>query len=79
MSTKTLSPQDLDIRIRERQLKSGNLSEKDVEKFISSLPDLADACEPVSLAQPALEAPEEVEEADDLDDEPEAPSAEEPS
>lgn len=70
MSTKTPSAFDLDIRIRERQLKSGALSEKDVEKFLGGLPDLADAAEPVSLAQPALEGEVDADEGDDdADDE----------
>ncbi len=68
MSTKTISAFDLDIRVRERNIKSGTLSEKDLEKFLGGLPDLADAAEPVSLAQPALAA-EDDDGADDLDDE----------
>ncbi len=73
MSTKTITARDLDIRVRDRNLKRGALSEKDLEKFLAGLPDLADAAEPVSLAQPALAGIESVE--DDEDDEDDAPSA----
>lgn len=77
MSQKTMSAFDLDIRVRDRHLKSGALSEKDVEKFLTSLPDLADAAEPVSLAQPALAQPEEVDDEDDDEgDEGETPASE---
>lgn len=54
MSNK-ISPWDLDIRVRERNLKNGRLQEKDVDKFLSSLPDLADQASPFGTAQPAIE------------------------
>ncbi|MBL9113221.1 MAG: hypothetical protein JNM74_28305 [Myxococcales bacterium] len=77
MSQKTMSAFDLDIRVRDRHLKSGALSEKDVEKFLTALPDLADAAEPVSLAQPALAQPEEADDEDEDDgDEGETPASE---
>jgi hypothetical protein len=76
MSQKTMSAFDLDIRVRDRHLKSGALSEKDVEKFLSALPDLADAAEPVSLAQPALAQPEEIDDEDDDGEDDETPASE---
>lgn len=63
MSNKQLNPWDLDIRVRERNLRNGMLSDKDVEKMMSQLPDLVEQTEPVSVGQPALEA------ADSGDDE----------
>lgn len=63
MSNK-LNPWDLDIRVRERNLKNGTLSEKDVDKMMSQLTDLAEATEPVGTAQPALSHGD----ADDEDD-----------
>ena len=54
MSNK-ISPWDLDIRVRERNLKNGRLQEKDVEKLLSSLPDLGDQTSSFATAQPALE------------------------
>ncbi len=54
MSTKTINSWDWDIRVRERNLKSGSLNEKDLEKNSSQLPDVADQAETVSIAQPAL-------------------------
>jgi hypothetical protein len=59
--TQKTNPWTFDVRVRERNLKAGSLTEKDVEKYLSSLPDNA--------AQPALEQPEIADEADDLDDE----------
>lgn len=63
MSNK-LNPWDLDIRVRERNLKNGTLTDKDVEKMVTHLPDLAEQTEPVGTAQPALD----LDEADDEDD-----------
>ncbi len=59
------NPWLLDVRVRERNLKAGVLTEKDLEKHLSALPDLADQAEPFGTAQPALEAPEESDEGDD--------------
>ncbi len=60
MSNK-ISPWDLDIRVRERNLKNGRLQEKDLEKFITSLPDLAEGTTPFGTAQPAIEGHEKSE------------------
>jgi len=54
MSNK-ISPWDLDIRVRERNLKNGRLQEKDLDKFLSSLPDLGEQTSPFGTLQPALE------------------------
>jgi hypothetical protein len=54
MSNKTINSWDWDIRVRERMLKSGTLTDKDVEKHITALPDLAEQAEPVSMSQPAI-------------------------
>ena len=54
MSNK-ISPWDLDIRVRERNLKNGRLQDKDVDKFLSSLPDLGDSTTAFATPQPALE------------------------
>jgi hypothetical protein len=54
MSTKTINSWDWDIRVRERNLKNETLTEKDVEKHASQLPDLADHAESVGVPQPAL-------------------------
>lgn len=53
MSNK-FNPWDLDIRVRERNLKAGTLTEKDVEKILGQLPDMADQVDAVTIAQPAL-------------------------
>jgi hypothetical protein len=53
MSNK-ISPWDLDIRVRERNLKNGRLQEKDLEKFITGLPDLGTDTTPFSTPQPAM-------------------------
>lgn len=62
----------MDVRIRERNLKSGALTEKDVEKYLASLPDLEGEAESFGLAQPALSGggavEDDADEADDADD-----------
>ncbi len=62
--TNKVNPWDLDIRVRERNLKNGTLTDKDVEKLHSSLPDQASLAEPVSVPQPAL-VREDEDEAED--------------
>jgi hypothetical protein len=52
------NPWTLDVRVRERNLKSGLISEKDVEKHLAALPDVADQAEPFASHQPALAQPE---------------------
>jgi hypothetical protein len=52
MNNKT--PWDLDVRVRERNLRKGILDEKDVEKFLKELPDSAANAEAVLTPQPAL-------------------------
>jgi hypothetical protein len=54
MSNKTINSWDWDIRVRERMIKNGTLTDKDLEKNYSSLPDLAEQSEPVSISQPAI-------------------------
>ena len=54
MSNK-ISPWDLDIRVRERNLKNGRLQDKDVEKFLTGLPDLASDTSAFATTQPAVE------------------------
>jgi hypothetical protein len=54
MSNKTINTWDWDIRVRERNLRAGVLTEKDCEKHAGQLPDLADQCDGVGMAQPAL-------------------------
>jgi hypothetical protein len=53
MSNK-ISPWDLDIRVRERNLRNGRLEEKDLDKFLTALPDLATDTVSFGTAQPAL-------------------------
>ncbi len=51
------APQNLwlmDVRVRERNLKSGALTDKDVEKYLASLPDLESDTESFAMSQPAL-------------------------
>lgn len=53
-NNKVINSWDWDIRVRERNLRNGVLTEKDLEKARGELPDLAEQAEPVTLAQPAL-------------------------
>jgi len=54
MSNKTINSWDWDIRVRERNLKNGTLNEKDVEKHVGQLADVAEQGEAIGLPQPAL-------------------------
>ncbi len=54
MSNKTINPWEWDVRVRERNLKSGVLNEKDLEKHLGQLQDMTEQAEPVSVSQPAL-------------------------
>lgn len=72
------NPWTMDVRVRERNLKSGALTDKELEKNLAALPDLADQTEPFATSQPALAPPPAAivsapaddldEEEDDLDD-----------
>lgn len=64
--TQKTNPWTFDVRVRERNLKAGSLTDKDVEKYLAQLPDNGDQTEAFGTAQPALEQPEL---PDDLDDE----------
>lgn len=70
MSNRTANPWDLDVRVRERNLRAGLISEKDVEKHVAGLADLTDQVETFALAQPALDeaAADDIDEGDDEDD-----------
>ena len=48
------TPWDLDVRVRDRNLRKGVLEEKDVEKYLKDLPDVAANAENVTIAQPAV-------------------------
>ena len=50
---------DFVLRVRDRNMQTGVLDAKTVDKYLGELPDLADQCETVDLLQPALEALEE--------------------
>jgi len=65
--TQKTNPWTFDVRVRERNLKAGSLTEKDVEKYLTSLPDNADQAEAFATAQLALEQPEIEEDADKED------------
>lgn len=51
------APQNLwlmDVRVRERNLKSGAVTDKDVEKYLAALPDLESDSEAFGVPSPAL-------------------------
>lgn len=66
--TQKTNPWTFDVRVRERNLKSGSLTDKDLEKYLAQLPDSADQAEAFGTAQPALEQPEIADDIDDGDD-----------
>lgn len=68
--TQKTNPWTFDVRVRERNLKAGTISDKDVEKYVGGLPDLADQSESFATSQPALaQPPAVVEDLADEDDE----------
>ncbi len=52
--TNQKTPWDLDVRVRERNLRSGVLDEKDIERYLRELPDSGANAENVTTPQPAL-------------------------
>jgi hypothetical protein len=66
MSNSKINSWDWDIRVRERNLNNGILTEKDVEQQRAKLTDLAEQTDPVTEAQPALN---EEDEDDELEEE----------
>lgn len=47
-----LDPRHLDKRVSQRYIDRGALSQKDLEKHLKSLPDLADKADKVTVEQP---------------------------
>ena len=45
---------DWDVRVRERNLRRGIIEEKEVEKHLGALPDVAEQAESIVHPQPAL-------------------------
>jgi hypothetical protein len=55
MSTeKKINSWEWDVRVRERNIRKGIFEEKDVEKHLASLPDVAEQADSVTYSQPAL-------------------------
>jgi hypothetical protein len=73
--TQKTNPWTFDVRVRDRNLKAGSLTDKDLEKYLAQLPDCADQAEAFATAQPALEQPEVEDEDDDEADDAEAVEA----
>ncbi len=55
--TQKTNPWTFDVRVRDRNLKAGTVTDKDVEKYLGGLPDLADQSEAFAISQPALLQP----------------------
>ena len=53
-NTKTINPWEWDVRVRERNLRKGIFDEKDVEKYITTLPDVSEQADSIPLPQPAI-------------------------
>jgi hypothetical protein len=53
-NNKTINPWEWDVRVRERNLRKGVLDDKDVEKYLSQLPDVSEQADSSALGQPAL-------------------------
>ena len=52
--TSQKTPWDLDVRVRDRNIRKGVLEDKDVEKYLRELPDSAANAENVTIPQPAV-------------------------
>lgn len=71
--TQKTNPWTFDVRVRDRNLKAGTVTDKDVEKYLGGLPDLTDQSESFATCQPALLQPvvelrESVDTSDGLDE-----------
>ena len=84
--TQKTNPWTFDVRVRDRNLKAGTVTDKDVEKYLGGLPDLADQSESFATSQPALlqpvvEAPADtgIDEGDDEDEDEDDVEAAEPA
>ena len=55
--TQKTNPWTFDVRVRDRNLKAGTVTDKDVEKYLVGLPDLTDQSESFAVSQPALLQP----------------------
>ena len=85
--TQKTNPWTFDVRVRERNLKAGTVTDKDVDKYIAGLPDLADQSEPFGTSQPALAQPpaavvvenDSVDVGDEEDDEDDVETNDEPA
>jgi hypothetical protein len=53
-NNKTINAWDWDIRVRERNLRKGIFDEKEVEKHLGQLPDVAEQGDAIATAQPAI-------------------------
>jgi hypothetical protein len=53
-NVKAINAWEWDVRVRERNVRKGVFDEKDIEKFLSQLPDVSDQAEAIVLGQPAL-------------------------
>ena len=67
MSNKQLNVWDWDLRVRERNLKAGLITEKELEKFLAQVPDAEAQAEAFATPQPALDPPDEPEDSVDSD------------
>lgn len=54
-----LEPHVFDLRVRDRNLATGAVEPKALDKYLAELPDSGDRCEPVSIPQPGLDADED--------------------
>jgi hypothetical protein len=51
---------DYDVRVRDRNVKSGLLRKEDVDRYVAALPDVAPMAQPVDVIQPGTgQAPAE--------------------
>jgi hypothetical protein len=53
-NNKTINSWDWDVRVRERNVRKGILDDKDIEKHLAGLPDVAEQADSITFPAPAL-------------------------
>jgi hypothetical protein len=64
----------VDKRVASRYVRKGVLDEKDLDKHLKSLPDLADQAMPIEASMDSDDY-DDLDDVDDVDDEPETPAS----
>jgi hypothetical protein len=75
MSNTKTNPWDWDLRVRDRNLRSGTLEEKELQKHLGALVDLEGQVDSFTTPQPLFASAEDMIDDDDDQDDDDAPEA----